>query len=118
MKIRRILVRIIASLLLLALGLAHPATLSAQTLLNLDFGVGKASPKTGLAATGMGTDDFWNLYRHYEPKYAPAKFARSSMRSWFMGSSRRVSTAWNKARSLAASWRGVIPRWFFTDGPM
>ena len=50
---------------------ALAAELPAQTLINLDFGAGTASPKTGLAATGMGTNDFWNLYRHYEPKFTP-----------------------------------------------
>jgi hypothetical protein len=42
-----------------------------QTLLNIDFGVGTASLKSGFAATGMGTNDFWNLYRHYDPKFTP-----------------------------------------------
>jgi type II secretory pathway pseudopilin PulG len=37
----------------------------------VDFGVGTASLKTGLAATGMGTNDYWNLYRHYQPKFTP-----------------------------------------------
>lgn len=40
-----------------------------QTLVNVDFGVGKASAKSGWAATGQTTNDFWNLYRHYDPKY-------------------------------------------------
>src|SRR5438046_836618 len=48
-----------------------PLTLSAQTLLNVDFGVGNRSLKTGFAATGQSTNDFWNLYRHYEPKFLP-----------------------------------------------
>ena len=54
----------------------------AQSLLNLDFGVGSASRKTGFAATGEGTNDFWNLYRHYDPKYVPgaALIADGSMR--------------------------------------
>ncbi|MBI5387820.1 MAG: hypothetical protein HZA90_24425 [Verrucomicrobia bacterium] len=43
----------------------------AQTLLNLDFGVGTASAKSGLAATGMTTNDFWNLYAHYSPRLTP-----------------------------------------------
>ena len=43
----------------------------AQTLLNVDFGVGNASAKRGPAATGVGTNDFWNLYRHYDPKFTP-----------------------------------------------
>ena len=47
------------------------STLSAQTLINVDFGVGTASPKTGFAATGMSTNDVWNLYRHYQPKFVP-----------------------------------------------
>jgi len=43
----------------------------AQTLINIDFGVGSASLKTGYAATGIGTNDHWNLYRHYEPRFSP-----------------------------------------------
>src|SRR5947209_18090431 len=46
-------------------------SLSAQTLFNVDFGVGSRSPKTGFAATGQSTNDFWNLYRHYDPKFVP-----------------------------------------------
>ena len=51
--------------------LALAAALQAQTLVNVDFGVGTASLKTGMAAAGMGTNDYWNLYRHYEPKFTP-----------------------------------------------
>jgi len=51
--------------------LALAATPQAQTLINVDFGVGAVSLKTGLAATGMGTNDYWNLYRHYHPKFTP-----------------------------------------------
>ena len=51
--------------------LALAAAPQAQTLINVDFGVGTASLKTGLAATGMGTNDYWNLYRHYQPKFTP-----------------------------------------------
>ncbi len=47
------------------------SSLRAQTLINVDFGVGSASHKTGFAATGQATNDFWNLYRHYDPKYTP-----------------------------------------------
>jgi hypothetical protein len=43
----------------------------AQVLLNVDFGVGSHSPKLGFAATGQSTNDFWNLYRHYDPKFVP-----------------------------------------------
>lgn len=46
-------------------------SVSAQTLLNIDFGVGTHSAKSGFAATGQATNDFWNLYRHYEPKFLP-----------------------------------------------
>ena len=58
-------IRSICALLLLT------ASLQAQTLLNIDFGVGTQSTKTGFAATGQATNDFWNLYRHYEPKFLP-----------------------------------------------
>ena len=47
------------------------ASLHAQTLLNVDFGVGTHSAKIGFAATGQATNDFWNLYRHYEPRFLP-----------------------------------------------
>ena len=50
---------------------ALAAPLQAQTLINVDFGVGTASLKTGMAAAGMGTNDYWNLYRHYQPKFTP-----------------------------------------------
>ncbi|SPE50066.1 membrane hypothetical protein [Verrucomicrobia bacterium] len=50
---------------------AMAAAVPAQTLINIDFGAGTASSKTGLAAAGMGTNDFWNLYRHYDPKFVP-----------------------------------------------
>jgi len=46
-------------------------SLDAQTLLNVDFGVGTQSKKIGQAATGQSTNDFWNLYRHYDPKFIP-----------------------------------------------
>src|SRR5205809_7062679 len=55
---------------LVLLGLMlRPSTLQSQTLLNIDFGVGHQSLKTGFAATGQSTNDFWNLYRHYDPKF-------------------------------------------------
>ncbi|HYV28024.1 MAG TPA: hypothetical protein VFA77_10855, partial [Candidatus Eisenbacteria bacterium] len=43
----------------------------AQSLINIDFGVGSHSSKVGFAATGQSTNDYWNLYRHYDPKFAP-----------------------------------------------
>src|SRR4051812_7166027 len=42
-----------------------------QTLINVDFGAGALSAKVGFAATGQSTNDFWNRYRHYEPKFIP-----------------------------------------------
>jgi type II secretory pathway pseudopilin PulG len=56
-------------LLMLCVALTTPA--SGQSLINIDFGVGKASAKTGFAATGQATNDFWNLYQHYAPKFLP-----------------------------------------------
>lgn len=43
----------------------------AQTLLNVDFGAGQASPKAGFAAVGQHTNDFWNPYSHYRPRFQP-----------------------------------------------
>ncbi|MEO6336986.1 MAG: type II secretion system protein [Verrucomicrobiota bacterium] len=57
---------------LIVLALLFLATpIPAQTLLNVDFGVGEKSAKTGFAATGQATNDFWNLYHHYAPKFVP-----------------------------------------------
>jgi hypothetical protein len=53
-------------ILLFTLSCAH-----AQSLINLDFGAGSVSAKNGFAATGQSTNDFWNRYRHYEPKFLP-----------------------------------------------
>jgi hypothetical protein len=47
------------------------APLGAQSLINIDFGAGSRSPKTGFAATGQSTNDLWNLFRFYDPKYSP-----------------------------------------------
>lgn len=58
--------RWLAGLLLLA-GLS----LRAQTLLNVDFGAGATGGKAGPAATGLGTNDVWNPYRHYQPRFVP-----------------------------------------------
>ncbi len=62
------LVRSVTALALLAL-VTWPAR--GQVLLNVDFGVGRQSAKTGFAATGQATNDFWNLYHHYAPKFIP-----------------------------------------------
>jgi hypothetical protein len=48
-----------------------PLASAGQTLVNVDFGAGGVSGKTGFAATGQRTNDFWNRYRHYEPKFTP-----------------------------------------------
>ena len=58
-------------LLLGILTLFPPA--HAQVLLNVDFGVGAASVKSGHAATGLATNDFWNLHAHYNPRFAPGQ---------------------------------------------
>jgi len=60
-------------LLILILILLCTLPVSAQFLLNVDFGAGMTSPKTGLAATGLGTNDFWNVYSHYSPRHLPGK---------------------------------------------
>ncbi|HEY3915172.1 MAG TPA: hypothetical protein VGN61_11860, partial [Verrucomicrobiae bacterium] len=45
--------------------------LGAQCLINVDFGSGGRGAKTGFAATGLETNDFWNALSLYEPKYMP-----------------------------------------------
>ncbi|MBI3418071.1 MAG: hypothetical protein HY043_22505 [Verrucomicrobia bacterium] len=50
---------------------AIPSLARAQSLINVDFGAGSVSTKIGFAATGQATNDFWNRYRHYEPKFLP-----------------------------------------------
>jgi type II secretory pathway pseudopilin PulG len=50
---------------------ALAASLGAQTLINVEFGAGSHSLKTGFAATGQSTNDAWNLFRLYDPKYTP-----------------------------------------------
>ncbi|MCI0540137.1 MAG: hypothetical protein L0Z50_33440, partial [Verrucomicrobiales bacterium] len=57
--------------LCLALSLFISTHAAAQTLIDVDFGAGSTSAKTGFAATGQGTNDFWNRYRHYQPKFVP-----------------------------------------------
>jgi hypothetical protein len=53
------------------LTLAFLSAAQAQTLINVDFGAGATSAKAGFAATGQATNDFWNRYHHYEPKFLP-----------------------------------------------
>ncbi len=48
-----------------------PLPTVAQLLVNINFGARAADTKVGLAATGLGTNDFWNPYSHYEPKFSP-----------------------------------------------
>ena len=52
-------------------GCGFAASLAAQSLLNIEFGAGSHSLKTGFAATGQSTNDAWNLFRLYDPKYTP-----------------------------------------------
>ena len=52
-------------------GCGFAASLGAQSLINIDFGAGGHSLKTGFAATGQSTNDAWNLFRLYDPKYTP-----------------------------------------------
>ncbi|MGD1084446.1 MAG: hypothetical protein ABSA47_06790, partial [Verrucomicrobiota bacterium] len=47
------------------------ARLGAQSLINVEFGAGSHSLKTGFAATGQSSNDVWNLFRLYDPKYTP-----------------------------------------------
>ncbi len=61
------------SLLLVILILLRLVPAHAQVLLNVDFGAGSASGKVGHAGTGLATNDFWNLYTHYNPRMVPGR---------------------------------------------
>jgi len=43
----------------------------AQSLINLDFGGNTVTTRLGQAGTGLGTNDLWNVYSHYSPRYTP-----------------------------------------------
>lgn len=58
---------------ILILNLLRLAPAHAQVLFNVDFGVGAASAKSGFAATGLATNDFWNLHAHYNPRFTPGQ---------------------------------------------
>src|ERR1039458_378342 len=47
------------------------ASPGAQSLINVDFGAGSHSLKTGFAATGQGSNDVWNLFRLYARRCRP-----------------------------------------------
>src|SRR6266404_83370 len=47
---------------LLAAGIIYPAKLQSQILINVALGSGTATSKTGFAAVGQNTNDFWNFY--------------------------------------------------------
>jgi hypothetical protein len=57
------------SAILLAVCLSTLQPVRAQLLLNVDFGTGSVSAKTGLAGAGLTTNDFWNLYAPYRPRF-------------------------------------------------
>ncbi|MGE3311743.1 MAG: type II secretion system protein [Limisphaerales bacterium] len=56
--------------LLLAL---HASGLFAQSLINIDFGVGDRGSRVGFAATGLSSNDVWNLHSHYRPRLVPGQ---------------------------------------------
>ncbi|MCL4176553.1 MAG: hypothetical protein KJ072_02245 [Verrucomicrobia bacterium] len=69
----------------------------AQTLLNVDFGGDETRAKTGLAATGLRTNDYWNVYSHYQPRYlpgmAPAPDGRLTELKWADGTKSGISVS-------------------------
>lgn len=58
-------------LLLLLVCLACSMQAFGQSLLNLDFGGTTAQPKTGFAAAGRRTNDWWNPYNPYGERFVP-----------------------------------------------
>ena len=57
--------------LVCALGLLAALAAQAQSLINVDFGGSTVSARSGPAAAGLGTNDVWNAYSHYVPRFAP-----------------------------------------------
>ena len=47
------------------------SSVRAQTLINVDFGGTTTSIQVGPAAVGLGTNDLWNAYSHYSPRFVP-----------------------------------------------
>ena len=68
------------SLSLLGLFLWLAASARAQTLINVDFGGTTNSSQVGLAAVGLATNDFWNAYSHYSPRFVPGVPAQANGR--------------------------------------
>ncbi|HTI70390.1 MAG TPA: hypothetical protein VMF06_10515, partial [Candidatus Limnocylindria bacterium] len=64
MKLNTLLGMILCGLSLLVSG-------RAQSLINIDFGGSSVSAERGAAGTGQGTNDFWNPYTHYTPRFTP-----------------------------------------------
>lgn len=44
---------------------------AAQSLINIDFGGTAATARVGPAGVGLGTNDVWNAYSHYSPRFIP-----------------------------------------------
>src|SRR5438445_9669336 len=61
------------------------SSLFAQTLLNVDFGVGTKSAKVGVAATGQSTNDYWNLYSRDDASGGYRTFGAVSNLKWADG---------------------------------
>ena len=82
----------------------------AQTLINVDFGVGSQSRKVGFAAIGQATNDFWNLFRLYDPKYTPGMplMAGGTMKKLKLadGSGTEASISVSNAPGVWGNWSG------------
>lgn len=59
-------------LLLYLMSLVVGCQLRAQTLINVDFGGVTNSSQVGPAAVGFGSNDFWNAFSHYSPRFLPS----------------------------------------------
>jgi choice-of-anchor C domain-containing protein len=62
----------------------------AGSLLDVDFGVGTASPKTGIAATGQTANDYWNLYSRDDGSGGYRTFGAVSNLKWADGTASAV----------------------------
>lgn len=92
-----------------------------QSLINIDFGVGSVSGKSGFAATGQSTNDFWNLHSHYKPRYSPdmplAPNGRSDALKFSDGTPSRVSILVSNAPGVWGNTTGdpMLDQYIFSQ---
>src|SRR5207249_2253125 len=73
------------------------SVLHAQSLLNIDFGVGTSSAKVGFAAAGQSANDFWNLYSRDDGSGGYRTFGAANNLKWADGTVTAMSVTVSNA---------------------